>query len=50
MGYVGPQDQVASAVSGAKSYQGGGTQIQFVDFDNRASFVKVIGTPKKVGG
>ena len=50
VGYVGPQDQAATTAIGAKAYQGGGTQIQLVDFDNRASFIKVIGTPKKVGG
>lgn len=36
-------------MEGAKTYAGGGTQIQLVDYSNRSNYVTLVGAPKKVG-
>ncbi len=50
IGYVGPQADAATPLVGTAKYQGGGTQIEIVDFAKGQDYVRVIAPPKKVGG
>ena len=47
VGFVGPQ---SGGPGQSARYLGGGTQIQFTDYSNRTSFVKLVGIPKCVEG
>lgn len=54
IGFVGPQAGAGTA-NGTRSvepgrYVGGGTQIQFMDYLNRGSYVRVVAPPKCIEG